>query len=809
VVRVPLSWLHEFVDPGLSPEELAELLTMGGLEVEAIHRPTAGIRGVRVAEVRAVERIPGSDRLVLVSAFDGSQTHEIVCGATNFAPGDKVAAALPGAILPGGVEIGRRQLFGHVSNGMLASARELGVGEEHRGIWVLEPDAPVGADLSDWLRLDDAVLDLEVTPDRGYALSILGVARDVAALTGAPLREPEGSPPGGPGGDPGVPVDILDPERCPRFDARTIRGVTVAPSPAWLQRRLTAAGMRPVNNVVDATNHAMLETGNPIHAYDLALLAGPRIEVRTARPAETLLTLDGEERVLDPDDLVICDADGPVALAGVMGGQDTEISPETRDVFLEVANFSARTVLRTSRRHGLRTEGVARWEKTVPPETAPLAAARCAELICALTGGVVAGGADHYPRPREPEVIRLRTERARSLLGMDLDNRLQRELLERIGCEVSPDAGALVVTPPAYRPDLRIEADLAEELARLHGYDHVPETVPATGAAGGRTPEHDAVTAVRRALAGGGWTEVLAFPFIADDDLAALGLADDDRRRQTVALLNPLSKAESVLRTTLVPGLLRVLRHNANRQVGDAAIFEVGAVFLRPTPEEPGADGGPTGTILPVEPRMLGLAACGALEPLRHDRPARAADVYDLLGAVDLARAAVGRQTLSTEPTDEAPYHPGRAARVLLDGDDVGVVGELHPRVVAAFEVPPRTLAGELRLDRIVAGGIRVPTAVAPSALPGLRFDVAVVVDEAVPAAAVEATVRAGAGPGLTSCVLFDLFRGPQLGEGRKSLAYALRVDDPSRQLTDDDEQRLIAAIETAVAERLAGHLRR
>lgn len=808
-MRVLMSWLSELVSPLPPAEELAEVLTMGGLEVEAIERPSGGTRGVVVAEVRSVERIPGSDKLSLVEAYDGSETLEVVCGASNFAVGDKVAWAKPGAVLPSGQRLDRKKLFGVVSNGMLASQRELGVGDEHRGIWVLESDAPLGADVASWLQLDDVVLDIDVTPDRGYGLSMIGVARDVAALTGAELHLPQAVPADAAGSDDVVPVAIADPDRCLRFDARTIRGVRVGPSPAWLQRRLSAAGMRPVSNIVDATNYAMLETGNPIHAYDLALLAGPRIEVRCARPGETLVTLDGVERVLDPDDLLICDADGPVGLAGVMGGESTEINDDTTDVLLEVANFSARTVLRSARRHGLRTEGAIRWEKTVPPETAPLAATRCAELITAHAGGRVTGGADTYPSPPTRPVIRLRPPRANAHLGLDLDADAQAALLRRIDCEVSADGDDLAVTPPAYRPDLQQEADLYEEIARLHGYDRVPESVPATGQVGRRLPEHQARLVVRRALAGAGWTEVMPYPFIADADLETLGLAADDPRRRTLALVNPLSKEEAVLRTTLLPGLLRIVRHNANRQVPDVAIFEIGTVYLPPTPEQPGADGGPEGVKLPAEVAVLGFAASGAFEQARHDRPARQVDLYDLLGAADLVVRSTGRGPLQASPTTEAPFHPGRAARLRLDGEDVGVVGELHPRVAAAFGVPPRTYAGELRLDPLVAGGVLPRRARVPSPLPGLRFDVAVVVADDVPAAEVEAAVRAGAGEGLVECRLFDVFTGPQLGEGRRSLAYTLRIDDPERQLTDADEAAAIEAIERSVAERVGGSLRR
>jgi phenylalanyl-tRNA synthetase beta chain len=817
-VRVPLSWLQEFVDPQLSAEELADVLTMGGLAVEAIERPTAEVRGVVVAEVLDVAKIEGSDKLHLVHVTDGTDTHEIVCGASNYAPGDRVPAALPGSVLPGGFEIGRRKVFGHTSGGMLASARELGVGDDHAGIWVLDDDAPVGADLTEWLGLDDAVLEIDVTPDRGYGLSIIGVARDVAALTGAPLREP--SVPEHPSGDTGVPITIADPARCLRFDSRRIEGVRVGPSPAWVQRRLAAAGMRSISGIVDATNLAMLETGHPAHAYDLDLLAGPRIDVRMAADGEPFTTLDGVERSADPDDLVIADGEGIIGFAGVMGGERTEVNDATTTVLLEVASFAATSVLRTARRHHLLSEASKRFEKTVPDETVPYGAARCAELITALAGGRVVAHADTHPGVHPRPTITLRPARTRSVLGLAIEAEQQRALLERIGCEIDGSGeAALTVTPPSYRPDLLIEADLHEEIARLHGYEAVPETVPSTGQAGGRTPEGDAQRAVRRALAGAGWAEVLSLPFKATDDVEALGLPDGDGRRETIALVNPLSKEESVLRTTLLPGLLRIVRRNVNRQLADVFLFEVGHVFVPPTAEDPGAPAGPPATAdaaeaaadvtLPAEPLMLGFAASGAAQPRRHDAPARAVDLHDLLGAVDVLRRTLGLPELEVTATAQAPYHPGRAARLRLEGRDVGVVGELHPRVAAAFEVPARTLAGELRLDRLVAGGARPPTGRTPSTLPGARFDVAVIVPIATPAGAVESTVREAAGDRLESCQLFDVFEGEQVGEGNKSLAYALVLTDPDEQLTDADVTAAIERIEAAAREQLGGRLRR
>lgn len=817
-MRVPLSWLSTYVDLGArSPEDLADLLTLGGLEVEGVLRPTGGTRGVVVIEIRAVEPVAGSEKLSLVEAFDGTTSHEIVCGASNFVIGDRVPAALPGATLPGPdpthpVEIGRKALMGVTSNGMLASARELHVGDDHAGIWLLGSDAPLGADLTEWLDLDDAVLDIDVTPDRGYALSVLGVARDLAALTGAQLRSPDRSAPRT-GAPTAAAVAIADPSRCHRFSLTEVGPVEVRASPPWLQRRLAACGMRPISNVVDATNHALLDVGHPVHAYDADRVSGDRLEVRDGRLGERLVTLDGVERRLHDGDLVIADADGPVGLAGLMGGERTEVHHATTRLLVEVASFDAVAVLRTSRRHGLRSEASVRFERTVPDATVGDGVAAVTALLVEVAGGSVAEAVDAYPAPRPRPVIRLRPARAAAVLGLDVEAGVQAELLARIGCGAEADGDGLAVMPPAYRPDLAMEEDLYEEIARLHGYERVPERLPSTGRVGGRQPSHAAERAVRHALAGGGWTEVLAFPFVADDDLVRLGLEPDDPRRCTVALRNPLSQTEAVLRTSLLPGLLGIVRRNANRQQGDLAVFEVGHVFLPPTPDEPGAPGGERGSadgpLLPAEPTVLGLAAAGAFDRPRHDRPAREADLADLLGAVDLVRRALGLPPLDVVPTDERPYHPGRAARLSRSGVEVGVVGELHPRVISAYELPARTLAGELRLDRLTESGVVVPTGVRePSPLPSLRLDIAAVVGEAVPAVVVARAVAEAAGERLTGCELFDVFRGPSIGCGRKSLAYRLRMDDPARPLTDVDQRAVIEAVDAAVR-RLGGALRR
>lgn len=808
---VPLSWLRELVAIDAPTDDLSVLVTMGATNVEEVTRPTAGTRGVVVAEVRTAEPVPGSDKLTLVEVTtDGSDAHAIVCGAKNFAVGDRVAAALPGAVLSNGMQIGRRTMVGIESNGMLCSPRELGVGSDHSGIWVLGADAPLGADLVTWLGLDDEVMELEVTPDRGYLLSISGLARDVAALTGAALTLP--SPPDlGPLVDSGVPVTGDDPTACPRFTTTRIEGVDVTRrTPAPLQVRLAHAGMRAISPVVDATNLAMLETGQPTHAYDLARLDGPGLGVRSARAGETVATLDEVTRTLEEGDLVIVDGtDAVIGMAGVMGGASTEVSASTDTVVLEAAAFDAARVLRTGRRHNLLSEASRRFEKTVPTQLVADGALRTAALIAELTGGRVTGFSDTAPDPAPPAPVALRPATAPALLGIALEPGRQRELLESIGCRVDEADGHLAVHPPAYRPDLLIEVDLVEELVRLHGMEEVPATLPSAGRVGRRDPEHDARMGVRRRLAGGGWSEVLTLPFTAVDVGVGLGWSADDRRSDPVELVNPLSAEAAALRSSLLPGLLAVVARNVARQNPDVAVFEVGHVFWRPDDSERGAHGGPHDVVLPADPMMVGFAACGAFAPARHDDSGRPVDLYDVLGAVELVRGVLGRGRIDAVAAAEMPYHPGRCARLLLDGAEVGVVGELHPRVVARLGVPARTVAGELRLDRLVAGGITPAIAHSPSPLPSLRFDVAAEVPADVPAAAVEAAVRAGAGTNLSELRLFDVYEGESLGEGRRSLAFTLRMDDPTRQLTDADAADAIEAIDAAVSERLGGRLRR
>jgi phenylalanyl-tRNA synthetase beta chain len=795
-MRVPVSWLRTLV-PGLtaSADEIAAQLVRLGLEVEQVHRFGHDVSGVVTGEVLDVEDLAGFKKPIRYChvAVSPERTHEVVCGATNFAPGDRVAFATPGAVLSGEVRIGTRQTYGHTSDGMICSAAELGLPDETDGILVLPPDTPLGVDVVELLALRDEVLDIAVTPDRGYQLSIRGVAREAATAVGLALADP-GLRDAPAATDDGYPVRVDAPDGCDRYVARVVRGLDpAATSPAWLQRRLTLAGMRPISLAVDVTNHVMLELGQPLHAFDLDALAG-EIVVRRAQPGERLTTLDGQERALAEDDLLITDGSGPIALAGVMGGGPTEVTAATTAILLESAHFAPRSIARTARRHKLASEASRRYERGVDPALAAAAAEAAVQLLVELgcaTAGPVSDVDTRAPLP----VLTLPVDAPGRLAGRDYDAKAVRQRLEDVGCTVDGDDGPhslLEVVPPSWRPDLTGRAELIEEVLRLEGYDTIPVVLPSAPAGRGLTAEQRLRRTASRALAAVGLVEVVTPPFVGEQVLDALG-GPSERPR----LLNPLSAEESLLRPTLLPGLLAAVVRNTGRGLSDVALYETGLVFVGTgaSVPAPGVDGRPTDeqiaeldAALPAQPRHVALALAGGAASWN---------------AAISALVALGRQlglALVPRAAADLPYHPGRCAELLLDGRRVGLAGELHPRVVAALGLPARACAGEADLDALVAAAVAQGPLPAPvvSHFPPASVDVALVVDRAVPAAEVEAALRTGAGDLLEALRLFDVFTGPQVGEGRRSLAYALRLRAPDRTLTDAE---VLAARDAAVTE--------
>jgi phenylalanyl-tRNA synthetase beta chain len=736
----------------------------------------------------------------------------IICGAPNVDTGQLVAVALPGAMLPGGFLIAARRTYDHVSDGMICSARELGLGDDHAGILVLAPSAGVepGEDARPVVGLDDIVLDLEVTPDRGYALSLRGIARDLSHAFGVPLRDPADIDAPGATEEPPYRVTVDDPVGCDRFAARLVRGIDpAAQSPDWMRRRLTVAGIRSISLAVDITNYVMLEMGQPMHAFDPGRLSGPLL-VRRARSGERLTTLDGIERALDTEDMVICDDSGPISLAAVMGGESSEMQPDSVDVLFEAAHWDPVMVSRTARRHRLLSEAAKRWERGVDPQLPLVALERAVRLMLEY------GGGDLDPRILDMDAVMPRVPVTMSaslpgqLVGVPYPAERVVEVLTEIGCAMSGGPDRLVVTPPAWRPDLTQPADLVEEVVRLDGYDKVPSVLPHAPAGNGLTPTQRRRRTVGRALAEAGYVEALNYPFISPSALDALGLPDGDPRRAAVRVANPMSDEQPLLRTTLLPPLLDTLARNLGRGQRDVSLYELGVVFhRRPDASAPpvlGVDRRPsdvdiarTEAAIPEQPWHVAAVLAGDVEPAGWWGPGRAAGWAD---AVEAARIVLSESGVERAGVDvavragaAAPWHPGRCAEIAVGGEVVGYAGELHPAVCAAWGLPKRVCAMELNLDPLPLPGV-VPAPRFANYPPAL-IDVALVVDAGTPAGEVQAALEEGAGPLLEGARLFDVYTSDQLGAGRKSLAYKLTFRAPDRTLTGEEA---VAARDAAVA---------
>ena len=816
-MKVPVSWLREYVDAPLDPDALETALVRVGLEVEEIvdMRQTVGGSLVvgQVAAITELTEFKKPIRHVLVNVGE-AEPRSIVCGATNFAIGDKVAVILPGGVLPGGFTIASRRTYGHLSDGMICSARELGLGDDTgpastaAGIMVLPSDVDtlVGSDARPVVGLDEIVVELNVTPDRGYCFSVRGVARELSHSLGVRFRDPGARDVPAPTKKPPYSVTVADPVGCDRFVARLVTGIDpTASSPGWLKRRLTLAGVRPISLSVDITNYLMLELGQPMHAFDAARLRGPLV-VRRAKAGERLTTLDGVNRALDPEDLVIVDESGVISLAAVMGGATTEVSATTTVILFEAAHWDPVAVARAARRHRLPSEASRRFERGVDPAMGPVAIERAVELLTRYAGGSVDERVldINTVAPREPIVIA--SDGPSRVAGVAYPAKRVTALLKEIGAHVaSAGTGRLAVTPPTWRPDLTDPADLAEEVIRLDGYDKLPSELPVAPPGNGLTPEQRRRRSVGRTLAEAGYVEVLSYPFVSLTAADRMGLAPDDPRRAAVRLANPLSAEEPLMRTTLLPPLLATLRRNVGRGTRDIALFEQGLVFQpiagagappamgverRPTDEEFAA----ADAILPRQPWHVSAVLAGEFEPTGWWGPGRQGSWADAIEAARIVCAAAG-VSATPRSASHAPWHPGRCAEIVVDGAVVGHAGELHPAVCAAFDLPKRTCAMELDLDALPLP--RVTPAPTVSTFPPALIDVALVVDEGVPAADVEAALVEGAGDLLEAARLFDVFIGAQVGEGRKSLAYKLTFRAADRTLTAEEA---VAARDAAVA---------
>ncbi|MGV9677031.1 phenylalanine--tRNA ligase subunit beta [Nocardia sp. NPDC003482] len=841
-MRVAQSWLAEVLQrttPGWSvtPEELDAGFTRVGLEVEEIETlaPVTGdlerplVVG-RVAEITELTEFKKPIRFCKVD-IGKPELQEIICGATNFAVGDLVVVVLPGGVLPGGFAISSRKTYGHTSHGMICSVAELGIGKDHSGILVLEPGtAEPGADANELLGLGDTVVELAITPDRGYAFSVRGLARELACGFDLEYADPAVRTLPGPGeGHAGALEEgpawsvTLEPESlCTRFAARRVSGIDPkAVSPWWLQRRLLLSGVRPISPAVDVTNYVMLELGQPLHAFDAGKLNGGLV-VRRAHKGETLRTLDDVERTLDPEDVVIADQSGVQSLAGVMGGAATEVADDSTDILLEAATWNPVAIARTVRRHKLPSEAAKRYERVVDPEINVAALDRAATLLAEIAGGTVESALTDVRVPTPgPRPIRIDINLADRTAGVAYPTGSSARRLAQIGCAVEVGVsesghGQLVVTPPSWRPDLSQPADLVEEVLRLEGLDKIPSVLPSAPAGRGLTATQRRRRAVSRALAFAGTVEVPVSLFMPGAAFDTWGLDADDPRRNALRVLNPLDVERAELATTLLPGLLEVAARNISRGERDLAVYGIAQVVL-PTPHtgpvEPlPVDRRPTDeqiaallNSLPEQPVHVAAVLAGRREPRGPWGPGRAAEAADAFALVDAIGDAAGVR-IERRAAAYLPWHPGRCAELVVEGRVVGHAGELHPAVLERAGLPPRTCALELDLDALPLREIRPAPAVSP--FPAVLQDVSVSVDRAVPAASVESALRAGAGELLEDIALFDVYEGAQAGEGRRSLTYALRFRAPDRTLTEDEASAARDAAVAAAADAVGAALR-
>ena len=826
-MRIPLSWLREFaqVPAGATAEDVMAELVKVGFEEEAVHRPTDALRGpVVVGQVLSLVKEPqsngktinwcqvrvvpeGQEQTLTGKGIDPSGVQGIVCGAHNFVEGDKVVVTLPGAVLPGDFHISARKTYGHMSAGMIASVRELGIGEDHDGILVLSRiglDPEIGTDAMELLGLYDQAAEINVTPDRGYAFSIRGVAREYAHATGTVFTDPASkvTAPAVLSGGYGVKINddapIYGKPGCDRFVARTVRGVDATkPTPLWMVSRLRLAGIRSISLPVDISNYVMLELGQPTHCYDLDKLSGD-IVVRRAVAGEKITTLDDKERTLDVEDLLISDGSGAIGIAGVMGGAATEVSDSTSNVLVEAAHFDEVSIGRSRRRHKLPSEASKRFERGVDWQVAGIAAQRVVDLLVELAGGTADEAGTDVGTAPDAVTIELPGEYPAARIGIDFTEEQIVTSLEDLGAVLEKSDAGWTVTAPSWRNDLETKEDLSEEVARLVGYDQIPATLPVAPPGRGLTRVQQQRRRLVQALADAGLTEVLAYPFVSKAANETFGVAEEGAPRTAVKLANPISEEQGYLRTSVLPGLLEVAKRNHSRGFRDLAVFEAGMVFLPGdtlgTPSIPPLGVKPTDEVLdalydgvPDQPLHVAAVLTG------HDSPAAAGHaprLWDWADALDIARLAgdvLGVELVVTQGRHQA-FHPGRAAQLSLrSGEVVGYAGELHPKLLAAHDLPARTVALELNADALFEAAADVVVARHISTFPVATQDVALVVPQDVPADDVLAALREGAGELLEDVALFDVYAGKGIEDGKKSLAFGLRFRATDRTLTADE----------------------
>ncbi len=777
---VTYNWLKEFVDFQYAPQELCDQLTMVGLEVDALEEIGGNLDSVIVAKLESVEQHPDADRLTVCQVNNGTEVVQVVCGATNHKTGNPIALAQPGSVLPGDFKIKKSKIRGQVSQGMLCSEKELALAEDSPGIMILPSGLTLGQPVFEALGLKDFQIEIGLTPNRPDCLSVVGVAREVAALCGQKLKLPVSQiSEAADSIEQQASVVIENSEGCPRYAARMIKNIKIGPSPDWMVRRLEAVGMRSINNVVDVTNYVMMELGHPLHAFDFRFLQDQKIVVKSAQQGEKFKTLDNQEHSLTADDLMICDGQQSVALAGVMGGLDSEVKDNTDTILLEAAYFKPTMIRRTSKRYGLHTESSHRFERGADIDMIPVALDRAASLIAELAGGqVLSGIIDSYPRQLDPVILEISAKKAKSLLDIPVDCDNIKQLFESIGLQTQTGncSDCLQVKVPSFRPDIEREVDLIEEVARLYGYDQIPVTMP-VGTVDAQLPPLRQLLqkTLRQTIVAAGFSEAMNYSFVAADSLEKIGVTADDSRSVQVKILNPLSEDQSVMRTSLVPSLLETVARNLNYRSSDLSLFELRPIFL--TQPENGQS---------VEPLSLTAVMSGQREPEGWSQSSAAVDFYDIKGVVEKILTKVNIDNVSFDANFSQPYlHPGKSCRLMFGNQLLGFLGEIHPEVLTRFSIDQPVYIFELDVENIIATAGTHAQFKPLSRFPDVKRDSALLLDESISADQVMDIVNRSKIRFVESATIFDLYTGKGVPAGKKSLAIRVCYRDLEKTLTE------------------------
>ncbi len=790
-MKTSIKWLNDYTPvEDIESREFAEKMTMSGSKVEEIVQQGEEIKNVVVGKILTKEKHPDADKLWVCSVDVGEDARQIVTGAQNIEVGQLVPVALHKSTLPGGVKITKGKLRGVESCGMMCSHEELGMslgdyaGACENGILIIQEDIPAGTDIKDALSLNERIVEFEITSNRADCFSVTGLAREAAVTFGRELNIPTPKVRGGADADGAdIKLTVENKELCPRYACRIVKNIKIGPSPAWMKERLSSAGVRPINNIVDITNFVMLEFGQPMHAFDLSNLKGAEIVVRNAREGEKITTLDGEERNLESSMLVIADSEKPVAVAGVMGGENSEIKEDTKTILFESANFNGPSVRITGKKLGLRTEASSRYEKGLDPNLVPLALDRACELVELLGAGEVTDVVkDVQGAPRVMNKIPFDAEKINKFLGIELAESEMVKILKDLGCQVENG----VVTPPTYRADLEGFADIAEEVLRIHGYDTLPTTLLRGDAtAGGRNYKQTQSLKMKNVLVGAGGFEILTYSFTSPKTFDLLKIAEDDEKRNVVKIINPLGEENSVMRTTTLGSMMEILANNYNNRNAQVKLFEIGKIFI------------PREGELPFEPEKLTIGMYGGV------------DYFDLKGMVEILADAMGIKTMKISRETENPsFHPGRCAKVIIGGIDAGVMGEIHPEVAKNYGVSERCYIAEIDLEAMLGAIDSEKRFVPTPKFPAVSRDIAMLVDDALPVADIEDTIRDAAGSLLEEVKLFDVYKGSQIAEDKKSVAYALSFRSAEKTLSEEEVSSVMAKVLKMLGEKLGAELR-